>query len=189
MADLLSDNKIGKGYDSSGFWAQVVKGNVMVSQQLWGLRRSDENDLVMADNVEWLLDNLYPNKKVVVWGHFVHVNRLGLGPTRYANLGSELIERYPNQVYMAHFSGAKGEYTDFITMKTRKVPVDNAANFENSILKVDMSIGFIDKGDVNFSHPQAQNATLWGYDYSSTIPLMAWPKLWDGMFVLDEVTP
>ena len=189
LADLLSENKIGAGYSSSGFWAQVVKGNTMVGQQLWGYRRSDENDLVMGENVQWLLDNLYPNKKVVVWGHFVHVNRLGLGPTRYANLGTELIERYPNQVYMTHFSGAKGEYTDFITMKTRKVPVDNAASFENGMLKADMSIGFIDKSDVNFNHPKAQSATLWGYDYSSTMPLMAWPKLWDGMFVLDEVTP
>lgn len=193
LADLMGKEQIlGSGYQSSTFWAQIIKGNAMVGQQLLGLRRSDENDLIMGENIEWLLNNLYPNKKAIVWGHFVHVNRQGLGPVRYANVGTELIRRYPGQVYVAHFAGGAGHFTDFISMKKKSVPntLDgSSASFESSLLNTSIDIGFIDKQDINFAKPSAKKATVWGYDYASTMPLTEWPKMWDGMFYLNQVTP
>lgn len=190
LTDLLGERDvIGTGYQGSRFWAQIIKGNAMVGQQLWQMRRFDENDLVMAQNVNWLMNEVFPGKKVMIWGHFVHVNRQGMGPNRYANLGSELEKSYPGQVYFAHFAGAKGEFTNFITGKVDKVPTSNSATFETSILKSNTSIGFVDKQDINFNHAKANTQTTWGIDYGYTVPLSEWPKMWDGMFVLDKVTP
>lgn len=193
LTDLLGKQQVmGRGYDGSRFWAQIIKGNAMVGQQLWQMRRFDENDLVMAENVDWLMNEVFPGKKVIVWGHFVHVNRQGMGPNRYANLGSKLVELYPGQVYMAHFAGAKGEFTNFITGKVDQVPSVNAATnvatFETSVLNPTTSIGFIDKQDINFNHPKVHSHTLWGIDYGYTMPLSHFPKIMDGMFVLDKVT-
>ena len=190
LADLLGVDQItGSGYQSSTFWAQLIKGISRVGEQMWGLRRSDENDLVMADNVDWLLNNLYPNKKAIVWGHYVHVNKQGIGANRYANLGSELVERYPGQVYVTHFTGGKGSYTDFISMEQKTLPAFSANSFEGRLLKQPLSIGFIDAQDVNFNHVDAAKTTLWGPDYLQSLPLLQWRKHWDGMFFLDQITP
>ncbi|WP_449359628.1 erythromycin esterase family protein [Alishewanella longhuensis] len=61
--------------DSASYYARLLEGVIRLFEVHYQVRRFDEHDLAMANNIHWLLENLYNNQKIIVWGHNVHVNR------------------------------------------------------------------------------------------------------------------
>lgn len=68
---------------------------------------SDYRDQMMAENVEWLAGEAFPNRKIVLWAHNGHVNAGQSGP--YRPMGSWLREAFGNTLYVLGFAIHKGD--------------------------------------------------------------------------------
>ncbi len=60
------------------FVRQLAAGQSLASTEI--------RDLGMANNLDFLLDELHPGKKVIVWAHNFHIQRRGFGPAGRAML-------------------------------------------------------------------------------------------------------
>jgi len=187
--ELLALNTNMPGFESPKFVALIIKGILFSAEEKWGMRRHDEPGLVMAEITTWLLDNVYQNKKVVIWGHYIHLNKVGAEINRYANVGTKIQENYGNQTYFAHIAGVQGSYREFRDLSIFQLERLSDSRFEYHALPL-IAKGkkqrlFIDKAHVNMNF--AKDLTLWGHEYKTTIPVKYWANHWDGMFLLSKV--
>jgi len=64
-------------------------------------------DEMMAKNVEWLVDEAYPDEKMVLWAHNLHV-RFG-SETGGRSMGTWLKERFGQKLYVVGFAFRRGQ--------------------------------------------------------------------------------
>lgn len=68
----------------------------------WAVR-----DRAMADNVQWLLEERFPNEKIVLWAHNGHAGTALIAGEK--SQGMHLRERYGNQMLVLGFASYQGE--------------------------------------------------------------------------------
>ena len=178
------------GFNSPQYTAQLIRGIITMAETLWSLRRRDEHDIAMAENAHWLIDHVYQGKKVIIWGHYIHLNRQGNSNNRYDNLGSLLDKTKADDIYIAHFGGAAGQYKEFRDLSIKTINPLEENSFENQLLKLlpnekANTALFIDAQDVNFKH--SGHMSMFGHEYKSNIEVNEWRKHWDGMFFYQRV--
>jgi len=188
---LLKTQSEFKAFESPKYIALLVKGLLFKAEELWGSRRHDEQDIPMADNVKWLLDEVYPNKKIIVWGHYIHLNRNGAEINRYANLGTLMTQRWPNNIYITNITAGKGSYREFRDLSVLTIPTLRDSSIEKQLLdflpKKEKSVSlFIDESDLDFS--QLTDKTMFGHEYKYQIPVPQWKNHWDGLFFINKVS-
>jgi len=179
-------------FNSPQYTAKLIQSIIRVAENLWGTRRHDEHDLAMAENTRWLLDNAYKDKKVIIWGHYIHLNRQGAYLSRWGNLSTELHQDRADDIYIAHFGAASGSYKHFIDMKVKTIAALDKHSFENALTayfqeQQKPSALFIGSDDLNPT--VTQGMTVFGHEYNETIPIKYWKNHWDGMFLINSVTP
>jgi erythromycin esterase len=68
---------------------------------------SNYRDEMMAKNVEWLADEVFPNEKIVLWAHNDHVGFGGsVGPKK---MGMWLKDRFGGKMYVTGFAFRRGQ--------------------------------------------------------------------------------
>lgn len=70
------------------------------------MQRRDE---IMFDNLCWLMDEVYPNQKVIVWAHNAHVESSGLEGLTFTWMGHLLKERFGDDYASIGLFCQKGE--------------------------------------------------------------------------------
>jgi erythromycin esterase len=78
-------------------------------EEMTSNRRS--RDEAMADNAEWLLDQLPPNGKVVLWAHNGHVQTTGSSGSR--SMGSALRNTFNQEMVVVGFDFARGSFNAY----------------------------------------------------------------------------
>lgn len=183
-------------FNSDGFWRRINASLQRMAEVVWQLKPFDTHDPVMADNLRWLLEQAYPGRKAVVWGHYAHLNKLGgyrdghpRGFPPVDNVTRALPQALQAQTYVLHFSGAQGRYLDYINLK----PVDVAGkpNQLESQLTAGSADGavFVDLHAGRLPGEADPAARLWGMDYADGLPLPEARQRFDGLLLLDRVTP
>ncbi|NRB49818.1 MAG: erythromycin esterase family protein [Saprospiraceae bacterium] len=66
-------------------------------------------DSLMADNALWLINNLYPDKKVIINAHNFHISKYN---EKELTMGEVLAEELGEQVYAIGVFGGKGSYAN-----------------------------------------------------------------------------
>jgi len=66
-------------------------------------------DELMAENVSWLLNEVYADKKVVLWAHNAHIEKGGLEGSPNKWMGHYLKEQYPNDYFSVGIFAFEGE--------------------------------------------------------------------------------
>lgn len=66
-------------------------------------------DQLMAENLEWIIDTLYPNKKVIIWGHNGHIEKQKTENGTIKFMGHYLKEKYADDYYALGIFAYKGE--------------------------------------------------------------------------------
>ncbi|MEO2266413.1 erythromycin esterase family protein [Pseudoalteromonas sp. YIC-656] len=193
LRDLLEMNQSSvKPFESDGYRSRLIEGLAFVAQSLVGERRHDEHDIPMANNVKWLLDNPFKNKKVIVWGHFVHLNYAGFIEKHYDNLGSLLRQAYGTDVYHAHIGAAGGQYRDYVSMAVKNI-TPSQYHIEPKLAQAhqldDHQALFISGDQLHkLAQASAEGAQFFGHQYRLDIPVAQWQRYWDGMFVIGGST-
>ncbi|WP_226664596.1 erythromycin esterase family protein [Microbulbifer aggregans] len=183
-----------EGYERPDFAARLIHGLAIVAQNIWEMRRQDENDIAMADNVQWLLDNQLKGEKIIVWGHYVHLNYGGTVPHRYDNLGSLLRRRHGDDMYQAHIAASKGRYRNFVDMQVKAIEPRPLAYVEQAVARQQAQPSehavFLDRTALNKLVAEKPKGTVfYGIQYADVIPGPEWSQYWDGMFVVSESSP
>tara|TARA_R110002096_G_scaffold316634_5_gene511122 strand:- start:504 stop:1799 length:1296 start_codon:yes stop_codon:yes gene_type:complete len=183
-------------FKSNAFWYRIIKSITRMAEVAWGLQTVPDHDLEMIQNIEWLMKEVYPGKKAIVWGHYVHVAPNGNpdhstvampGPVR--NVGTELKKIWPDDVYYTHFGSGTGAFTNFITLETENITAPSTSSLEALLNKKSITSAFIDTSNLDLKKATAEGTTMWTYDYAAQAPLADWKNHWDGMFFLNPAVP
>ena len=183
-------------FNSDGFWRRINASLQRMAEVAWQLRPFDEHDPVMAANLQWLLEQAYPGRKAVVWGHYAHLNKLGGYRDGHArgfpvvdNVTRALPPALQTQTYVLHYAGAQGSYLDYSDQQVRKV--DARPSQLESRLTADASAAavFVDLRAGSLPGEEDPASRLWGMDYADELTLPEARQRFDGIWLLDGITP
>jgi erythromycin esterase len=114
----------------------------------------------MAENVSFLLQTLYPGRKIIVWAHNFHIRH-----DRPEFMGYHLVRRHRPELYTVGFHMAAGESR---SNQRQPIPVvrppDNG--LEALMLHTERRMAFVD-----FLHQPRTEGSAWLYQ---TIPALTW---------------
>ena len=81
-------------------------------------------DQLMAENFEWLLTEVYPNKKIIIWAHNGHIEKGSSVGYNMKMMGHYAKEQYDDDYYALGLFAYKGEAYQHWTQKS--VPFENS---------------------------------------------------------------
>ena len=171
-----------------GMRAYIDELRAFISPQLANERR----DRGMANNVDFLLDSLYPGKKVITWAHNFHIRNDGLAiqpePTR--NMGGFIAARRRAETYTVGFYMYRGAASNvYGTAYAVQSPRD-ANTLETILYRAQIRYAFYDVAH----EPQiAGSQWLWdvtrALDWGLTPYTMVIRDQYDGIVFIDSTTP
>ncbi|AUZ25080.1 hydrolase [Bacillus subtilis] len=155
-------------------------------------------DRVMAEQFQWVAETLYPNKKIIVWGHNYHLRKQNTkmiqdwtyvnGP----NMGDYLPERLKKQTYTIGIYAYSGASLDSSDNKT-VMPVTSPpppGSLEALLKAADHPAVFVD-----FLHTKNKKGTSWMYTPRTALywgykeEQMILKEQYDGVIWLEHITP
>jgi erythromycin esterase len=147
-------------------------------------------DAAMADNLEFLLDRLYPGRKIVVWAHNTHIAKAERGGAEPQAMGAWIAKRRdPSEVYSLGLYMGRGVGT-MNDRKPYEIAAPAAGSFEAVLANAGWRMSFV---DFSAASPQPGNdwmfspvaAREWGMRPLALVPAAAY----DGVLYVDTVTP
>jgi erythromycin esterase len=173
------------------FWQRIVASIEDQARRYWG-NRHEHRSAVMGENLLSLLQHRYANQKIIVWGHFVHLNRSGL--PRHGNLGHLVSDRFKDKAYVVHFTGNKGSYYNFFNDQNTPVLSFPAKTIENHLERQPGPYNFTDwrKLPPHLKQDVSMQAALSSYIPQGLFELPEagahWHERVDGTFYLNKIT-
>ena len=194
-----------------GFWARVLENlSVDIPYRLGpnpfpALELVELRDRQMAQNVLWLMNELYPDKKLVVWAATLHTSRnlhlidvtedydtpWGLTLQEMYRekrvMGDYLRDELGEEMYSLGFTTFEGYFYRGRGEPGRIEPA-SAGSLEELLARADIGNAIV---DLRSSSPgsewlgEALTARLIGHSKM----VAEWPRLLDGVFFIPEMTP
>jgi erythromycin esterase len=148
----------------------------------------ESRDRGMADNLDFLLDTMYPGRKVIVWAHNAHVTYEQV-PDAAKMMGNFVAERRKAEVYTVGLFMGRGAATTNSRARY-EIPAPAAGTFDAVMTNGGARYAFVD-----FSTAAPAPATGWIF---SPIAMRSWGQQtqmltpargYDGVLYIDTVTP
>lgn len=92
---------------------------------------SAKRDSIMAGNLFWLMDEIYPNKKVIVWAHNGHIGKKSTIGNPYKWLGQYVRERFGKSAFHIGLFAREGETFEWWTKTTKPFNNNQSNDIEN----------------------------------------------------------
>lgn len=168
----------------SRFWYRITKGLEAQAKRQWKI--ADNRSSEMGENIKYWAEQ-YPDKKIIVWAHTWHLTRDG---NYQVNAGQVVAKAYGEQYFMAHFTGATGEYLDFVTMKNKAILTHDNNSFESLLNdNITEDIGFLNLRLLNKDNEKTveKGTLMFSNDYQQTLPAKQWPTFFDGIFFIKNI--
>ncbi|WP_196885166.1 erythromycin esterase family protein [Aureivirga sp. CE67] len=190
IANSLAESSI----ENKFFWQQEIKNLRAFLLNAWYFfnnnEYSGERDRQMADNLSWLLEKKYPNKKIIVWTHNGHFERGGYNPNKkafkYIKVAGQYIhEKYKEQVYTVGFISYDGISQGDGDLKNYKIPSPKKKSLENLINTKNINYGFIDFQKLAPFH----ETKIYLKGVSHLNENKKWFKRYDGVFYIKNMYP
>lgn len=141
-------------------------------------------DSLMAQSVEWLIREIYPDKKIVFWGHNGHISKNNRKSAK--SMGFMLSDSILKKSYIVGLYMFRGETYNPEIVKVRK-PFKNS--LEAIMIQPGYKYSFIDFTKVDFSESsswiyQEIPSLLWGHTKRNIIL----KKTYDGIIFIDKAS-
>lgn len=105
-------------------------------------KRWTARDAMMAQNIEWLLENIYKNEKIIVAAHNFHIAKYNKNEKV---MGKMLSNNYDNEMYSIGSFAGKGVYANNSGKKTNILPADSLnLDIKHIIANLTGFINFLD---------------------------------------------
>ncbi|MBS4192863.1 erythromycin esterase family protein [Bacillus sp. FJAT-49705] len=146
-------------------------------------------DQVMADNIKWICNELYPNDRIIIWAHNSHIFKSYETSSKYKPMGSLMSPDIVNQSYylglfMYEGKAALDKGTIYDVRKPPKKSLEDYMNHNTT------SISFLD-----FSHASRSESNKWIFSKTLILESGTMQKLiipaeqMDGIFFIKKVSP
>jgi erythromycin esterase len=142
-------------------------------------------DSVMAANLVWMIRELFPNEKIIIWAHNEHIAKKS---DSFHNMGSMLPDSISEKSYVLGlyayqgYSGVYGSSVKLVKNKRNSLgAIINSANYE---------ISFCD-----FSNQSRDKQNLWMFKKMKTIswafqrPIIIPAVYYDGIIQIKDISP
>jgi len=159
-------------------------------------------DEMMAKNVEWLADEVFPNEKIVLWAHNLHVS-FG-GSTGRKRMGTWLKDRFGRKMYVIGFAFHRGQLRvrgqtngRLMDLALHDVPPAPGGSGDAVLSAARMPLFFLDMSTVPAdsrlgrwlaeSHLHYDVGAVWQTDDAeASFVLQALSKAYDGLIFIEE---
>lgn len=152
-------------------------------------KRWAARDSIMAENIEWLRENLYQNQSVIVIAHNFHVAKFN---DEESVMGAILAARYGKEMYSLGVFAGSGSFLDNFGRPEQMIEPDSAAlDIKHIISGLRGSVNFINIGKpVRGSEWLRQdiivNDTFISLNERNKMILS---KYFDGLLLIDKISP
>ena len=169
---------------------QELRSRIRYAEQLSlhpDMRRAGRaRDRGMADNLDFVLDTLYPGRKVIVWAHNGHIARYPAGAGREGWMGSLVGERRGTEVYTVglYMGWGIGMHND---RKRYEILPAGGDSLEAVLANGGWRLAFVDlTNSPASSWARTQiGAREWGLQTTPIVPA----EYYDALIYIDAVTP
>jgi erythromycin esterase len=155
-------------------------------------RSVEARDRGMANNVDFVLDSLYPGQKVIIWAHNFHIRNEGraVEPQRMRNMGSWVAARRRAETYTVGFYMYRGAAaTNLRVVYSVQTPRDANA-LETILYRARLRYAFY---DVAHEPQTAGSQWLWdltgALDWGTDPETMVVRDQYDGIVFIDMTSP
>jgi|JI7StandDraft_1071085.scaffolds.fasta_scaffold03536_4 erythromycin esterase len=195
MADKLKN--VGTASNQINFCVVTIHNRIkFLSYMLAFLKDRDMNkrwaarDSAMAENIEWLRENVYKNQRVIVIAHNFHIAKFN---EKESVMGEILAARYGKDMYSLGVFAGSGSFQDnFGRPKKMEEPDSTALDIKHVIASLNGSVNFISipkksmRGSEWLRSPITINDTFIDLKSSNKMILADY---FDGLLLLDKVSP
>jgi erythromycin esterase len=153
---------------------------------------------VNADNVDFVMKELFPRKKAIIWAHNVHIFRgqpevsggdwLPAPKTGVDSMGRIIGQRWKKKAYSVGVFSSKGSWSWLGGPEIEFVPA-NSGSFEKELDAAGHALGFADLRSLPATH--AWRKPLEGFpSRQNGQPFRTiWPDAYDGVLYVREMKP
>ena len=173
--------------------AEGIRGDSLMRQEALSRARfvrqlaagfGDEGSAIrdegMADNLEYLLDDRFPRRKVVVWAHNAHISHKALPPSGFRPMGQWLAERRRADLYTIALYMGRGTAA-WNNRKPYAVAPPAAGTLEAILGAAGHPVAFMEAAGFD----QPITARHWGRTPVVIVPA----ALFDALIFIDSVSP
>ncbi len=150
----------------------VRSTNVPYADRFMSYQLRDE---LMAENLVWLLEEVYPDKTIIVWAHNSHVEKKAAEGYNSKMMGHYLKEHYKTDYYSVGLFTYEGDIYQFWTEKTIPFKNNDSTAIEKRFFNTHKEISFLDLSELKQT-PSTQwlFETTTGYELENggTIPFI-----------------
>jgi len=155
---------------------------------------ANERDRRMGDNLVWLVEEYFANRRIIVWAatrHAVHRQKeisYPLVPDLYANMdsmGETAHERLGDALYTIGFTAARGDVGPVSAPEAFSIGEPREGSIEEQLDALGRPYVFVDLRALPQSHPLRKEQTMrpLGYAWMNAV----WPDQFDGLFFIEEM--
>ncbi len=173
------------GIESAGWWGRVVADLQAQARQMWVAPRGNARDQAMGDNVVWIADHLVPGRRMVVWGHAIHLMHDAPDPAAPPFAGTVIHRRFGADYHVAHLTGLAGSTLDYTTLHPADIPAAAPGSLEARLAQRPGDALFL--APVKTPSPDAPAARY--IDYQLFGPLPGRGLHWESTFFIRRLTP
>ncbi len=101
-------------------------------------------DKLMSENLFWLIDEIYPTKKIIVWAHNAHIEKANLEGANIKWMGHFLKEKYKDDYYALGLFAYEGEVYQHWTQNTLPFKNDQDNAIEKKLTDTGKELTFLD---------------------------------------------
>lgn len=185
--------------NGAGFWTQISTSLRSQAKAFWFPEAipfyNAPREQAMANNLLWVLEKQHPNKKVVIWAHDFHGQKVPL-QTDMKGMLNMVREVIPTEkFYHVYFTGYAGRFVNFANDVITTIPAPDPKSIETQLHTAQQTQVFV---NLKGSSPEARRfANLGVNDYNTYFGKSGYfsqgkPTLGeytDGVFYIDEITP
>ncbi|MFS1518838.1 erythromycin esterase family protein [Bacillus sp. SCS-151] len=154
----------------------------------------ESRDRIMASNLEWLLEEIYPDEKFIVWAHNAHImknrSNINIDPKQYMNMVEYLPEIIKEDSYIVGLYMYSGKNT-YHNEGVIEVSTDHKSNsIEYHLNEPGYPVSFInidleDDSTNRYWWNSEATGKFWGSFEEIFIP----SEQYDGLIQIEEVNP
>ncbi|MCE7793571.1 erythromycin esterase family protein [Salipaludibacillus sp. CUR1] len=146
-------------------------------------------DQIMAANLEWVCNELYPNEKIIIWAHNAHIYKNYQTITKYRPMGSLISKALMDDSYYIGLFMYEGEAA-LMNRTVYKIAHPPKKSLEDYMSHTDSSISFLDFSNVT---PQPFNKWIFKktliLEHGTMQKLIVPSEQFDGIFFVKKVSP
>ena len=183
--ELAADHETQSEIGSAGWWRRVVIDLQAQEQNLWTAPHGNARDQAMGDNLVWIAEHLVPGKRIVVWGHAIHLMHDAPDAAAPPFAGTVVRRHFGADYHVVHLTGLAGRYLDYATLQPRDIPAAAPGTLEARLAQ--------QPGDALFlappASPVADAPAARFIDYQPFGPLPGRGVNWESTFFIRQLTP